>query len=380
MSDISSMRVNGEDYDLKDGTAREALTGIGTKVDGVDAKCDEILDFVSGGVDAVLDQINGEVIEGGSLAKANAALTAVNGLMNELAGQNIDEALPATFANIKRIVMAVIEQHAIGWLTHLTSDRSFPINDYAFYGEELASVDCPNVYRVGAKAFANCRQLEVLKLPEAEEIDETAIDGCTALRIVEFCPRIWRLDFNFNGSTVLEEVTGLGGVEYFGGAQGKNGAPFARCTSLKRLDFSSTLYEACSYAFYGCTELVDVGDMSGMTTVFESCFEGCGKLTSAFDLTECVAVESSAFWGCGRLPFNNGALHMPDCEYIGAMAFGGCDLLKKLYLYGCQEIEDDALWNSSVTEIHFRGRGIMNSPGYETRWGASQWVTIYFDL
>ena len=61
MADISKVKVGDQEYGLKDATARQTLSTLGTKVDSVDGKCDQILERL-GEVDDALDDLNGEEV------------------------------------------------------------------------------------------------------------------------------------------------------------------------------------------------------------------------------------------------------------------------------------------------------------------------------
>lgn len=315
----------------------------------------------------------------GSLkAKVDKALASVAAIRGSLGEQNI--VAPAKLSDFARIVELVLCNQAVGWTTKFETDEDTLVNAYAFYRQELWKVIAPNVWKVGYKAFAECALLEYVDLSGADDLDESCLDGCTALRELTISEGIWGLWLNFNGHECLESVSGCGGIEFFGGSGGEHGAPFANCTSLVRTDFSNRLYEMTSYAFYNCYNLEEVGDMSGIGCFMAYTFYNCMNLKSAFDLDECAWIEDHAFDGCLELPFNNGAIHAPDLEGIGYLAFRGCRKLKKLYIYNCLEIDTNAFFGSYIQEIHFSTFQAYSIPGFSTRWGAGSDVEVYVDL
>lgn len=60
------------------------------------------------------------------------------------------------------------------------------IGDKAFMGAKFKSVDFSNVRSVGAKAFANCKNLKSLNLESVSYIDKKAFAGCSSLSTVKF--------------------------------------------------------------------------------------------------------------------------------------------------------------------------------------------------
>lgn len=79
-----------------------------------------------------------------------------------------------------------------------------------------------------------------------------------------------------------------------------------------------------SYAFYGCSSLVNISDLSTCTSIGNGAFNGCSSLVSIGDLRACTSIGNGAFWGCSSL------VSMGDlsaCTYIDNDAFRDCSSL-----------------------------------------------------
>ena len=378
MSDISKLKVGNTVLGLKDAAARETLEDIEPKVDAISDKCDEILEVVAGGVSEALDELNGEVVPGGLLAKVTSAQNGLDALKDVCEDQGMDpEEFPAKFADIKDVMWLVYKHHACGWDSVLATDKEFFIADYAFYGQELVTVNCPNVWEVGVRAFANCLELETVNLPSVNWIDETAFEGCPSLKTLHFSERMDTFYFHFEGLENLVSVTGLGGVEYCGEADA-----FKNCTELLTLDFSPTCYEISDRMCCGCTSLEDVGELTTLGFIPDKAFYNCIQLFSTFGLTECFYVGNYAFYNCEYVAFEDDTLDAPLLEGIGESAFEGCHGILVANLYSCYEIGADAFWDTEIEELHFsrNATAIRYTEGYATRWGAGANVRVYFDL
>ena len=91
--------------------------------------------------------------------------------------------------------------------------------------------------------------------------------------------------------------------------------------AIKTIKLPSTLKVLGGFTFYGCTNLISVGDLTACTSIGESAFYGCTNLISVGDLTACTSIGKSAFYGCQRLT-SIGDLSV--CTNIGESVFGYC--------------------------------------------------------
>ena len=54
-------------------------------------------------------------------------------------------------------------------------------------------------------------------------------------------------------------------------------------------------------AFYGCSSLASVGDLSNVTSIGEWAFYGCSSLASIGDLRSVTEIGGAAFYNCSAL-------------------------------------------------------------------------------
>lgn len=79
-----------------------------------------------------------------------------------------------------------------------------------------------------------------------------------------------------------------------------------------------------SHAFWYCSYLTSVGDLSFCKSIGTGAFEYCSSLTSIGDLSACTSIGEDAFLNCSSLT-NIGDLSA--CKSIGKSAFSGCQTL-----------------------------------------------------
>ena len=220
-------------------------------------------------------------------------------------------------------------------------------------------------------AFANCRALESIELPETlVKIGEHAFIGCESLTKVHFGKNVWFIAENaFDNCTGLEEFVAeertaeeseksmryskfftRDGVLYqrygmdrtqpfriygvpprlrgeislpYGLRKVRRGA-FSNCKNLVSVAIPTTVESIGNSAFSGCSSLTSVTIPDSVTSIGEGAFEGCASLASVTIGNGVTSIGDYAFDDCTSLSsvtIGNGVTR------IGYYAFGGCTSL-----------------------------------------------------
>ena len=136
---------------------------------------------------------------------------------------------------------------------------------------------------------------------------------------------------------------------------------FYYCTSLTSVGDLSACTSIGSQAFYNCTSLTSVGDLSACTSIGQYAFNNCSSLTSVGDLSACTSIGNNAFSDCAGL---TSVGDLSACTSIGSSAFCGCSSLTSIGdLSACTSIGDQAFFRcSSLTSVS--GLSACTSIGY----------------
>ena len=238
-----------------------------------------------------------------------------------------------------------------------------------------------DVIEIGACAFANCRALEMVALPESlEYMGEHAFFGCGSLTKVHLGRNVWYVAENaFENCAKLEEVSVAGGNKhiivkdriYYGPQPHRDGygiifvprdleGGIALLDGLKQINeyafrkrrgiTSVTIPDSVTSigwgAFSGCDSLTSVTIPNGVTSIGDYAFRDCTSLTSVTIGDSVTSIGSSAFEGC----FSLESLTVADGNTVYHSA-GNCiiETATKTLIIGCNNsvIPDDG----SVTSI-----------------------------
>lgn len=180
---------------------------------------------------------------------------------------------------------------------------------------------------VGAHAFADCRRLTKMTLPEnVVRIDNDAFRGCKALASIELPPRLATLGARaFLGcrslrTLVIPEAVGAIEQECFHG-----------CSGLTSLTFPPRLVSIGSYAFECCRGLTRITLPDTVARIGEAAFMDCSGITELVLPPHVQSVGRWTFALCAWLAVVRVEGRSSDFH---ALAFEGCP---RLELIVCHE-------------------------------------------
>ena len=200
--------------------------------------------------------------------------------------------------------------------------------------ESVVSVDIPveinglPVESIGFEAFANCKNLESITIPDSvtsivyDAFSDTAlVNNQTGVKyadkwVVECDANVTSAELKagtrgiakdaFKGCTSLESITIPDGVTYI------NWRAFYECTSLKSITIPDSVTNMSSNVFIGCTSLESVIIPDSLTRIRELTFMDCKSLKSITIPKSITNIGNLAFSGCENL--KSVIILNPDCE------------------------------------------------------------------
>lgn len=139
--------------------------------------------------------------------------------------------------------------------SEIDGKRVSSIDDMAFYkNENLKSVQLPDtLIGIGVDAFAFCKSLESVNIPEGIKDFSPAFRGCEKLKTVVIPDGVERIEQGmFSDCISLENVTLPNSLKII------DGSTFEKCTSLKTITLPNGIIEIGANAFGGCTALSEI--------------------------------------------------------------------------------------------------------------------------
>ena len=210
------------------------------------------------------------------------------------------------------------------------------IGDFAFYSfTSLRNVTIPtSVTKIGRAAFAECTRLQAINYRGSEAQWNAITKGAY---VFDDCPADMTVNYTASSGTdggikwsVYSSSTGK--VLYITANSGdpnsgvmndysaSNQPWSAHKAEIRSIDVCDGVTYIGNCAFYGCTNLNDVGIATSVTRVGEDVFAGCTKLRSVVLGDGLTEIGAGMFAGCG----NVSSLTIPNSvTRIGDFAFSG---------------------------------------------------------
>ena len=256
------------------------------------------------------------------------------------------------------------------------------IPDYAFYmssaskNSALAKVEIPYATSIGSNAFAYCKSLSEIVLPESlSQIGEKAFYYCTGLKkILSFATIVPSMAAQASNSSsrqifvpdaAVASYTADTNWSNFGSIQSMNNYPFevngifylidpATHTATVTYDFLT--YDSIYDDWYPVQSLdipatINVnGNEYTVTAIADKAFYYCKTLQSVALPASITSIGSSAFYECTNLQSVNipeGVTKIPDSAFLGCSSLTSIDLPSSI-----QAIESKAFYGcTGITEI-----------------------------
>ena len=228
-----------------------------------------------------------------------------------------------------------------------------------------ASLNLPYYrYEIGAKAFKNCKNLELALLDGVKSIGDEAFMGCSKLTVSA------QSNLESLGAHCFKECTNLSEFMLYGDIYMKIGVGcFENCTSLKKVQLHGGLKMIPDNAFNGCTNLASITIPDGVFSIGDYAFAGCGLLGSDEDfkyppvlqfpsalksIGDCAFKQSGLKWlslmtlGEGEM---SGTWSPIDVDEIGNNAFNECRDLKIAELGNTKVIGAQAFMDCGLENV-----------------------------
>ena len=256
--------------------------------------------------------------------------------------------------------------------SEIDGKRVSSIDDMAFYkNENLKSVQLPDtLIGIGVDAFAFCKSLESVNIPEGIKDLSPAFRGCEMLKSIVIPEGIERIEQGMFWDCIsLENVTLPNSLKII------DGSTFEKCTSLKTITLPNGIIEIGANAFGGCTALSEISIPESVMYIGASAFGNTAVYNDAKNWENSVLYMDGCLIDSKREEINgeysvkdgtriiaNQAflrakglemLKLPEgLKVIGDAAFDECTSLKTVELpAGLETIGNSAFRECAIEEI-----------------------------
>ncbi|MEI3325469.1 MAG: leucine-rich repeat protein [Thomasclavelia sp.] len=229
----------------------------------------------------------------------------------------------------------LIDEDTITILNYSGSEKNLVIPE---------KIDGKKVKKIGYGAFAECKSIETLVIPETvTTIENYSFSQCSQLQTTVIPDSVVSIgQYAFAGCSSMEELKipngikaisygvffdciNLKNVEIPEGIQTIGGMVFGNCKSLENVNLPSTITYIGGSAFSNCTGLKRIHLPDGVSVLGASAFKGCLGLEEIILPDTLVSIGQSAFQDCISIE----SIVLPESVTgIGYATFSGCTSLK----------------------------------------------------
>lgn len=182
------------------------------------------------------------------------------------------------------------------------------IAEHAFYGNYgITRIILPNdLFKIGAYAFCECRNLKTVKMPSTLIIiEDSAFGACSSLSTIDLPDGLVFIGYNAFYNSGLTKVVIPESVQQI------DACAFYMCHNLKQVEIKATNCSVGDSIFYFCSSLQEIILPDGWKSINRYTFYGCRSLES-------VTIPVSV-------------------EFIGDYAFANCQKLQSIHYAGTIE-------------------------------------------
>ena len=236
--------------------------------------------------------------------------------------------------NCNAIIKTATNELTVGCNNTIIPGSVTSIDDYAFIGSGLTSINIPNsVSKIGYEAFHGCANLTSVNIgTKVKTISDRAFS---------FCPNLTSITVA-SGNTILDSRDNCNAVF--------NTSSNTLIAGCKNTVIPSSTSAIGNWAFEGCTGLTDITLPTGVITLGDYAFSNCENLTNIELPNTLTEINSHAFGSCSSLA----CIIIPaSVNHIGFAAFQGCSNLTSINLPDAITAIDDAIFQycSSLEDI-----------------------------
>ena len=259
------------------------------------------------------------VAEGTDLSSANVIR------YTTLDGQPVDIYDTSNFDGVKLVSNTYDSEAGVGTILFDGDLRKIPQKMF-YMCYTLTSVELPPfITTIPDYAFAECKQLETVTLPNAlEKILYDAFSGCELLKDIDIPNTVTTISQSaFSGCKSLESIVIPETLESLGSYV------FSGCESLRSVNIPEHFTSLSSGLFKGCKSLQSIKLPPSLQYIPDYIFSGCESLAS-IDIPDSVtSIGTGAFQDCKSL---EGVVMSDNVTSIGSTCFDGCSGMRSITL------------------------------------------------
>lgn len=227
-------------------------------------------------------------------------------------------------------------------------------------------LDLANVSVLEGSVFKDCTGITSVETPESlESIGQNVFEGCTNLQeaIINGNGDLALSYFTFYNCTSLRRcVIGDGVSKIYSSYSVGAYSPFFGCSSLEEVSLGRQISTIPYDLFYSTCKKLRKVEFSAVTNIQSCAFYGCSSLSELSDMTSIQKIDTHAFNGCSSITnIRLGA----SLSYLGGSAFRDCTGLADVEIIGNGEVvlDYDVFRNCSSLKRCVIGEGVKKIIG-----------------